>query len=121
MCESLYISEIFSLFHVFSNCEVKVMISTKSAYRSSFERKIVTRCLCRSFHLSEDTDRLKYYIVTVTFQGHQRSKVMVSNERLCMFLSMNNCNYMSNGTVSKTLALLYKKIVNAQSHDQICT
>ena len=32
-------------------------------------------------HYSEDTDRLKNYIVTVTFQGHPRSKVMVPNER----------------------------------------
>ena len=35
-----------------------------------------------------DTDRLKNHIVTVTLQGHTRSKVMVSNERLyaCPYL-----------------------------------
>ena len=31
-------------------------------------------------HYSEDTDRKKHYIVTMTFQGHPRSKVMVPNE-----------------------------------------
>ena len=35
-----------------------------------------------------DTDRYKHYIVTVTFQGHPRSKVMVPNEILytCSYL-----------------------------------
>ena len=59
-------------------------------------------------HHSEDSDRLKNYIDSVTFQGHPRSKVMVPNER-CMFLSMNNCNNCLSGTISKILALFYQK------------
>ena len=32
-------------------------------------------------HHSEDTEKLNIDIVTVTFQGHPRSKVIVPNER----------------------------------------
>ena len=60
-------------------------------------------------HHSEDTDRKKYYIVNMTLQGNPRSKVMVPNERLCMFLSMNNSNYMSNWNRFKDIGTFLSK------------
>ena len=61
-------------------------------------------------HHSEETDRWKDYIVTLTFQGHPRSKVMVPNERLyaCSYLWIIVTICLT-GTVSKILALLYKE------------
>ena len=55
------------------------------------------------------TDK-KHYIVTVTFQGHPRSKVMVPNERLyaCSYLRII-VTICITGTISKILALFYKK------------
>ena len=61
------------------------------------------------------TDK-KYYIVTVTFQGHPMSKVMVPNERLCMFLSMNNSNYMSNRNHFKDIGTFLSKELLIPSH-----
>ena len=66
------------------------MISIESAYISFYEHIIVIWCL------SHTILKTQHYIVTVPFPGHPRSKVMVPNERLYAFLSMNNCNYISN-------------------------
>ena len=41
-----------------------------------------------------DIDTLKYYIVIMTLKGHLMSWCQIKE---CMFLSMNNCNYMSIG------------------------
>ena len=68
-------------------------------------------------HHSEDTDRWKPYIVAVTFQGHPRSKVMVPTERLyaCSYLWIIVTICLT-GTVSKILALFYKKKSLLRSH-----
>ena len=74
-------------------------------------------------HYSEDTDRKKtlycYYDLSRSskVKGHG-AKWMI----ICMFLSMNNSNYMSNRNHFKDIGtFLSKKMVNAQSRDKKCT
>ena len=69
LCDDLNIEVIFSI----KLSLVKVILTRIIAFSPTF--------FCHPLHHSEDTDRIKHYIVTVTFHGHPRSKVMMPIER----------------------------------------
>ena len=67
---------------------------------------------------SEDIDKLKHYIVTVTFRTHPSSKG-AKWKIICMLLSIikNNCKYMSKRKRFKDIVNFLSKKVYALLHD----
>ena len=59
---------------------IKAKVILALFYKKSYPSFTKVKVSMFILHYSEDTDRKKYYIVTMTFQGHPRSKVMVLNE-----------------------------------------
>ena len=75
MCLSIILSKYFHSRTFSCNCDLQGQVH---------ELKFLIQKKSYSFimHRFIDTDTLKHYIVTVTLQGHLKSKVTMSTERL---------------------------------------